>query len=133
MHYESMHGAHYVVPGKECNIQIMLIHTSEITTSKYKFLFLLFFSNHDYCCEWNLKYYVLFFKSPDPFPYELERLPERLFISLIEDFIDVQQTTAFNSFQYRLAFDSVVNLCVFMFIKAYCSKNNWIKEFTRFY
>ena len=25
MHYESMHGAHYVVPGKECNIQIMLI------------------------------------------------------------------------------------------------------------
>ena len=43
MHYESMHGAHYVVPGKECNIQIMLIHTSEITTSKYKFLFLLFF------------------------------------------------------------------------------------------
>ena len=130
MHYESMHGAHYVVPGKECNIQIMLIlgmesvgFTSEISTSKYKFLFLLFFSNHDYCCEWNLKYYVLFFKSPEPFPYELERLPERLFISLIEDFIDVQQTTAFNSFQYRLAFDSVVNLCVFMFIKAYCKLN----------
>ena len=130
MHYESMHGARYVVAGKECNIQIMLIlgmesvgFTSEISTSKYKFLFLLFFSNHNYCCEWNLKYYVLFFKSPDPFPYELERLPERLFISLIEDFIDVQQTTAFNSFQYRLAFDSVVNLCVFMFIKAYCKLN----------
>ena len=130
MHYESMHGAHYVVPGKECNIQIMLIlgmesvgFTSEISTSKYKFLFLLFFSNHDYCCEWNLKYYVLFFKSPEPILYELERLPEMLFISLIEDFIDVQQTTAFNSFQYRLAFDSVVNLCVFMFIKAYCKLN----------
>ena len=127
MHYESMHGARYVVPGKECNIQIMLIlgmesvgYTSEISTSKSNFLF---FSNHDYCCEWNLKYYVLFFKSPDPFPYELERLPERLFISLIEDVIDVQQTTAFNSFQYRLAFDSVVNLCVFMFIKAYCKLN----------
>ena len=66
---------------------------------------------------------IFIFKSPDPFPYELERLPERLFISLIEDFIDVQQTTAFNSFQYRLAFDSVVNLCVFMFIKAYCKLN----------
>ena len=25
MHYESMDGAHYAVPGKECNIQIMLI------------------------------------------------------------------------------------------------------------
>ena len=104
MHYESMHGAHYVVPGKECNIQIMLIHTSEITTSKYKFLFLLFFSNHDYCCEWNLKYYVLFFKSPEPIPNELERLSERLFISLIEDFIDVQQTTGLNTSSIRFSF-----------------------------
>ena len=57
MHYKSMHGAHYVVAGKECK--------------------------------------EFFFKSPDPFPHELERLPERLFISLKEDFIDVQQTTAF--------------------------------------
>ena len=51
MHYEPMHGAHYVVPGKECNIQKMLIlgdylgiesvgYTSEISTSKYNFLFL---------------------------------------------------------------------------------------------
>ena len=128
MHYESMHGARYVVPGKECNIQIMLIlgmesvgYTSEISTSKSNFLF---FSNHDYCCEWMKPEILRFiFKSPDPFPYELERLPQRLFISLIEDFIDVQQTTAFNSFQYRLAFDSVVNLCVFMFIKAYCKLN----------
>ena len=85
MHYESMHGAPYVVAGKECNIQIMLIHTSEITTSKYKFLFLLFFSNHDYCCEWNLKYCFFFFKSP-AFPNELERN----FTSSIEAFIDVQ-------------------------------------------
>ena len=96
MHYESMHGAHYVVPGKECNIQIMLIlgdyigiesvgYTSEISTGKYKFLFLLFFFNHDYCCEWNLKYCFFFFKSP-AFPNELERN----FTSSIEAFIDVQ-------------------------------------------
>ena len=62
------------------------------------------------------KHYVFFVKSP-AFPTELERLPERLFTSLIEDFIDVQQTTALLKipFQYGLAF---------MFIKAYCSKNN---------
>ena len=77
-----MHGAHYVVAGKECK--------------------------------------EFFFKSPDPFPHELERLPERLFISLKEDFIDVQQ----NNCIYGLAFESVVDLCAFMFIKAYWSKNN---------
>ena len=87
-------------------------YAREISTSKNNFSFCFIFSNHDYCCEWNLKYYVFFFKSP-AFPTELERLPERLFISLIEDFIDVEQTTAFNTFQYRLAFDSVVN-CVFL-------------------
>ena len=89
-------------------------YTIENSTSKNTFLFCFIFTNHDYCCEWKLKHYVFFVKSP-AFPTELERLPERLFTSLIEDFIDVQQTTALLKipFQYGLAFDFVVN-CVFL-------------------
>ena len=96
-----------LILGDYLGIERELATPERLAQVRTTFHFVLFF----HCCEWNLKYYVFFFKSP-AFPTELERLPERLFISLIEDFIDVEQTTAFNTFQYRLAFDSVVN-CVF--------------------
>ena len=43
MHYESMHGAHYVVPGKECNIQIMLILGDNLGIVSTNFYFFYFF------------------------------------------------------------------------------------------
>ena len=98
-------------------------YTIENGTSKNTFIF----TNHDYCCEWKLKHYVFSVKSP-AFPTELERLPERLFTSLIEDFIDVQKTTAWLKipFQYGLAFDFVVN-CVFLcLLVPYVSKKSII-------
>ena len=61
MHYESMDGAHYVVPGKECNIQIMLILGDNLGIVSTNFYFFYFFPITIIVVNetWNTTFYFL--------------------------------------------------------------------------
>ena len=65
MHYESMHGAHYVVPGKECNIQIMLILGDNLGIVSTNFYFFYFFPITIIVVNetWNTTFYFLSLQS----------------------------------------------------------------------
>ena len=89
-----------LILGDYLGIERELATPERLAQVRTTFYFVLYFPITIIVVNETLNTKFFFFQVSSISLKELERLPERLFLSLIEDFIDVQQTTAFNSLEY---------------------------------